>query len=369
MSSFSWKQEEEHLVQLLMPTRSCQEISEELARRHFARVAGFPCLRSEDAVRRKISREKWTAETALSYQTDNPISDTWTRIREIQNRYRKGSVLRRRGVLEEHDTKTKILSLSDIHLPLTRDDLLREVVDKESDTDVVVVNGDLMEGYIFSRFAKSKRIAALDEYHAAFELIFELSRRFPSVVLVAGNHDVRASKMLGRVGLETEASQVLRPDLLARLANGEKLDATGMLVERVPMDNVFYDPRESWYAKIGKTLFIHPHGMGSAKPGHTVSRWGERLLHRYDDDEVDSIVCGHTHQIYKGVINSRLYIEQGCMADMLSYHHAPGSPSKFNYMNGYAVIYQDSDGNTNFNMSGPVYLGECLPPKKEMSIR
>ena len=35
-------------------------------------------------------------------------------------------------------------------------------------------------------------------------------------------------------------------------------------------------------------------------------------------------------------------------------------------MNGYAVIYQDSDGNTNFNLSTPVYLGTHVPVKKEI---
>ena len=35
-------------------------------------------------------------------------------------------------------------------------------------------------------------------------------------------------------------------------------------------------------------------------------------------------------------------------------------------MNGYTVIYQDKNGNTNFNKSHVVYLGSVLPPKKEI---
>ena len=33
--------------------------------------------------------------------------------------------------------------------------------------------------------------------------------------------------------------------------------------------------------------------------------------------------------------------------------------------NGYAIIYQDADGNTCFNKSHVIYLGSQLPPKKD----
>ena len=48
------------------------------------------------------------------------------------------------------------------------------------------------------------------------------------------------------------------------------------------------------------------------------------------------------------------------MAHSLPYQFKPDLRFK-NAINGYAVIYQDSDGNTNFNDSTPVYLGTHLP--------
>lgn len=37
-------------------------------------------------------------------------------------------------------------------------------------------------------------------------------------------------------------------------------------------------------------------------------------------------------------------------------------------MNGYAVIYQDEEGNTDFSTSRPYYLGSELPAKKKIVI-
>ena len=187
-------------------------------------------------------------------------------------------------------------------------------------------------------------------------------------MLTEGNHDDRAARALKGVGMGKDASQVLRPNLLARIANGERLDATGMLVEKLDFSNVLFEQRESWYVKIGKTLFIHPSTKGSANPGFTVQKWYRKFAQRYTREEFDSIVCGHTHQIYKGIWCSTMLIEQGCLAGLLAYSWKKNAIFDGNSQNGYAVIYQDADGNTDFNLSGPIFVGEMLPPKKAAAI-
>lgn len=365
MSTHRWRAQEERLVQTLLPTNSYREISEQINRRHDKGIPGFPCERTDEAVRKKCVREEWTPESCGSSTKKDPYEERWEQLREIQEQYRNQATEKRRGLVGKENITTKILSLSDIHFPLAREDLLEQILDEHADADIVVVNGDLMEGYIFSTFAKSREIAAVDEYRAAFLFVKTLSERFSKVILVDGNHDIRAGKALQGQGFSQAASQVLRPNLLARIANGEVLDASGMLIEKLNFDNVIYEPRESWFVKVGKTLFIHPHTRGGSQPGYTVTKVGDRLIRRYEEDEVDSVVCGHTHKIYKGVLNGKLYIEQGFLAGVLAYLHAPRSDYRYNYQNGYAVIYQDANGNTDFNMSGPIYMGESLPPKKE----
>ena len=51
------------------------------------------------------------------------------------------------------------------------------------------------------------------------------------------------------------------------------------------------------------------------------------------------------------------------MAHKLPYQFKPDLRFK-NATNGYAIIYQDANGNTNFNDSTPIYLGTHLPPKR-----
>lgn len=369
MSTKKWRPEEEHLLRILMPFNSYAEIAEQISKRHEAGVPGFVSERSSESVRKKVTRDGITAESCESYNYQNKYTDRWDEIREVQEAYRERGIDRTAGVFPTSNNARKILSLSDIHFPLARVDLLEQAVQDHADADVVVINGDLLEGYMWSTFAKSKRIAAVDEYRAAFTFIEMLSQKFPDVVLVSGNHDARVSRHLKSNGFEKETSQLLRPDMMARIANGEKLDASGMLTEKLAFDNVHYDAAEAWYVRIGKTLFCHPHNRGSSKPGWTAQTLMGYFDNRYPPGEYDSIVCGHTHKIYKGVVNNKLLMEQGCMAGLMMYAHSPKMQyTASNGMNGYAVVYQDAEGNVNMNDSHVVYLGDVMPPKKELIL-
>lgn len=300
-------------------------------------------------------------------ETQKPTLDPhWKLLQDITKKHQDSFVMNAKGIMPPTQATTKILSLSDIHFPFANTAALMQAIKDHEDADIVVLNGDILEGYIFSVFDKSKSVAALDEYNAAFAFVDLLRKRFPKVVLVDGNHDVRASRAVKAAGLSSGASQVLRPNLIARIANGERLDNTGKLIEKLNFNNVFYQANESWYVKIGKTLFIHPHGGVGSTPGSTVKKQSIRFNTRYASNEIDSIVCGHTHQIYKGIINNQLLIEQGCMAGVLAYAWEPKVEYNSNGQTGYAVIYQDKDGNTDFNRSGPIYLGEAIPPKKSI---
>ena len=370
MITHKWTSQEEALCKSLLSTHTCEEISEEITKRCSTKRTGFYVPRSPNAVTRKCKREGWViAPAAKTGETDSEIPNTtsqWELIAEIAKRHRDAFVCNTRGVIPAANITTKILSLSDIHFPLAETKYLLQALEDHSDANVVVLNGDILEGYIFSTFEKNKSIAALDEYRAGFAFVEMLSKHFPKVVLVDGNHDVRAGRALKELGLSKEATQVLRPNLIARIANGERLDASGKLIEKLNFNNVFYQENESWYVRIGNTLFIHPHGNSSGGPGGMVRKHAIRFNTRYNPGEIDSIVCGHTHQIYKGIVNNQLLIEQGCLAGFLKYSWTPKAEFLSNAQNGYAVIYQDAKGNTDFNRSGPVYLGEVLPPKKSV---
>ncbi len=371
MSSYKWSPEEEHFLRMMLATGDAStKIAEQLAKFYNTGLPGFRTLRSSEAIRRKIARDNLNQDVCKAYIADkgHPTGDMWEKLAKIQEQYEEEAEYSFVGVIPSEDITTKILCLSDIHFPFTRLDLIEYALDRDGDADILVLNGDILDGYVFSTFEKHRRIAANDEYMCAFDFIDSMRKRFKKVIVVEGNHDIRVAKAVKRHGFDKEASQVLRPNLLARIANGERLNQFGVLVEKLDFDNVIFQPRESWWVQVGKTLFIHPHGKGGSKPGHTVNFWNDKFKNRFPPGTYDSIICGHTHQIYQGVYNGTLLIEQGCLAGLMSYSWASTAAYKSNGMNGYAVIYQDKDGNTCFNSSQVVYLGNSTPPKKPVVV-
>lgn len=364
--SLRWLPQEEHLLRILRNKTDINGIAAEFAKRYINKASGFRSLRSADAIRRKCERDNITPESCKSYhKDDNSYTQRLDKMRKIQDKFGELSVAHHKGLVGKNNIARKIIAISDIHIPFARIDLLELILEEHKGADAIVINGDLLDGYVFSSYEKDKVIPALIEYTLAFELVELCSKLFKNVYLVEGNHDARVSRHLKALGFRNEHTDILRPNLLARIANGEKLDSTGQLIKKLDFKNVHFQERESWYIKLGKTIFAHPWSKGSSKPGFTVDRLNTFFRARYAEDEYDSIVCGHVHKIYKGVINSKLLIEQGCLAGLLAYSHSSRLAYMDNGMNGYAIIYQDKDGNTDYNWSGPIFLGEVLPPKKD----
>jgi predicted phosphodiesterase len=355
-----WTPEEESILIDNIGELSYDQIVSLIEKKYNANVPGFPVLRTKNAIRTKVFRDK------ILELDGNPYDQTWSNIIEISKEYRSTSTHLEKGLTTSRERK--ILTFSDLHIPFFLWEEMRTALKIHSDANVVVLNGDILDAYIFSTFSKSKRIAALKEYRSAFDLVKILSDNFESVVIVSGNHDYRTSRAVQKSGLEKEASQILRPDLLARIANGEELNQHAELIKKHPFSNVFYQKQESWYVRIGKTIFCHPSGFASGYPGATVNKLLDHFNNRMDNPlDFDSIVVGHTHKVYKGVVAGKLLIEQGAMAHKLPYQFKADLKFK-NAMNGYGVIYQDSNGNTNFNDSHPIYLGSHLPVKKEIIV-
>ena len=83
-----------------------------------------------------------------------------------------------------------------------------------------------------AHFQKLKELLQSKSIKAAYDLVHWLSDNFENIIIVSGNHDSRSSKVLARSGFEKEATQVFRPDLLSRIANGEELDDLGISLQK-----------------------------------------------------------------------------------------------------------------------------------------
>jgi predicted phosphodiesterase len=362
LSFITWSPTEvDTLIKLVEEGLSTEDISAQLTKKAEENIPGYLTPRSVRAVQRK--KQKILRTKSNSPVNHNAANAQWERIKRTQKHYQTESKFDSTGVLEEPG-RVKILSLSDIHFPFAHVDFLEKAIQDNTDADILVLNGDILDGYIYSTFDKDSTVAAIDEYNCASDFIALCAATFSQVVITYGNHDARAEKALKRTGMPREAYKIFGPNLLARIANGEKLDRNGMVTERKKYDNVFFPTSEPWWVQIGKTLFIHPHNRGSGKPGHTVTSWATKFRERLTPSSFDSVVCGHTHHAFKGISNGLLLIEQGCLSDYMSYAWNPTNLYLGNAAQGYAVIYQDEDGNTDFNQSDFHYFGQLFPVDK-----
>lgn len=343
-----------------MHTAPGPRIVEILSKLHKQNPSLYPSERSSSAVRNKRRLLEEIGEI-IPPQTET-FKEGFLKIQEIQSNHYSGITNGTLNYKTENANK-KILSMSDIHFPFARVDLLQQIIDTHHDADEVVLNGDIVEGYAYSSYNKSRSVYAVDEYNCMFAFVGELLKIFPHITLVEGNHEDRLARYLSRLGVGEAQNSLFRPSIMSRIANGEELDEHGATrsIHQDYRDHITFREKERWWTKIGQTIFIHPSSKITSAPGFAVGRWHQAFSNRFPSDYYDSMVCGHTHAVYKGVIEGKLLIEEGCLSGFMDYEWSRQEVSLLKAMNGYAVIYQDEFGNTDFNKSNVFYLGYVSP--------
>jgi len=280
----------------------------------------------------------------------------WAKIEALAREFAVNPINRDRGFAKP---QRRIVSLSDIHMPFHRQDTLEQAIEEAKGADILVLNGDIFDCYGISTFKKNKKIPLIREYMIVLEFLKGLVKHFPTILLVSGNHEDRFSGTLN-TALQETCEPPVGDDLMTRLARGDIYDEEGKRIGNYTWDNVHYNQLQPWWVKVGKTIFCHPKTF-SRGPGHTIKKafdWFHQIDHV---GEWDSIVMGHTHQAAKYVYEGRLLIEQGCLTNILEYQWDNGI-RYIGQSNGYAEIFQDLQGNTNYGKSRVVYLGQQHAP-------
>ena len=251
--------------------------------------------------------------------------------------------------------RTKIVSLSDLHCPFQNDELIDSIIKEHSGAEYCVLNGDILDLYSLSSYTKTRPIVFQTEYHSALKLLIRLSEHFGTIKLVKGNHDDRSERFLTS-RLDPLTLSVTDKDIFAKLANGHIIDEQGAVVATYKFNNVTYDVSgPQWVTRVGQAVFMHPHSFSSG-PMATIVKGLEHLTNFLPYNSFDTVVMGHTHKVGKIIFKSKLLIEQGCLTKVQDYQKG-GIFQKNPSTLGYALIYQDSRGNTDFNQSNFVYCG------------
>lgn len=251
--------------------------------------------------------------------------------------------------------REKILVMSDLHFPFARMDLVNEILKEHADADKVVLTGDLFENHLISTFSKERHIPLQIEYAAVFAFVKKLSKMFPQVVLIDGNHDYgRFHRELNK--MDPTVFFLMKGSPLQYVAEGYEYDQFGNDLGVCKMDNVVHAVSEghNWWVKIGKTIFAHRLKGFNKGPMASAVKMADWFINQ--GISFQALVCGHSHRVgvipYKG----KLIIDEGALCYPLEYE-TNGSCNVTPVDLGYALIYQDRHGNVDIEQSGVRWLG------------
>lgn len=236
----------------------------------------------------------------------------------------------------------RFLHLCDLHVPFCDVAVLDEALHHALSSDIpyCVINGDFLDVYAASKFAKSKSVEIRRELQMANHILGVLSEHFEEIILIEGNHERRIRRYVAG-SIDTELQWLFRVDLLEVLA--------------AEFDNVVY-AGGSW-CKIGSVVFAHPDTY-SKIPGRTVLSIANSLRER--GEELSGVIVGHTHKVVSGTIaNGMALYEAGCACHEMDYvavGRKPISP----WTCGYGVIVLDDRGGIDVN-STRIHVASSQP--------
>ncbi len=252
---------------------------------------------------------------------------------------------------------TKVLSLTDLHIPFHFDDIVAHGITEHADADVVVLGGDLLEVYALSGWLKSQFVPFREEFAMAGKLIDKLSKAFPRVVVIRGNHEARSLRHFQSL-LDPDVLPMIEADVLASLCNGYSFDRYGQFIQKYTWDNVQYPGGPlGWFQQIGQCIFAHPSNSSGAQFATLHTAVGACNWFRNRSYDFDAVVCGHSHKMGSAVYNGKLLLEQGCCCMPLDYEGHPKLTYKSPQTFGYAVVHMDKKGRVDFNKTRNIYLG------------
>lgn len=224
------------------------------------------------------------------------------------------------------------VSFSDVHIPFEDKkvvELLFEFL-KDNKPKYVVINGDLMDCFMISKFDKSPGRGV------TLQKEFEMTRGFLSLIrkicpdaeieLIAGNHEMRLRKYLLNKAIDLYG--------LEGLTIEDQLHLKDLNIKYTDFQEGVTQFEHN-FTNVGD-LFIGHFNKTSKNAGYTA----KALL----DDLGVSFIQGHNHKF--GISTKRLLdgrqligVEQGCLCSLKSYMSNP------NWSQGFTVFYKKRSNN------------------------
>lgn len=251
--------------------------------------------------------------------------------------------------------RIRVISISDLHVPFCREDLLRAIVKEHSGAEYCVVNGDLFDNNLISTFPKKKEVPFAVEYASVMEIVINLSKHFGKVILVDGNHDAgRFSREFGK--LNNTLKFLMKVSPLQHIAAGRNFSAKGEDLGVINLPNVEYagDNGLGWFTRIGSAIFGHKTSGFKKGPMQNALMMANWFIAR--GTKFQCFVAGHSHHVGMIPYLGKIIIDQGALCLPMEYEkdgRCTMSPPDL----GYAIVDLDNRGNIDATTTGPIYLG------------
>jgi hypothetical protein len=255
--------------------------------------------------------------------------------------------------------RVTIISASDFHTPFHSKPALHALLQEADRVDMLVIPGDFLTSWSWSRWPKSKKeTEPVEEFREGQAVLSTLAEAFKKVVLFGGNHCARPRKYL---------SERLPPEVMSYLEitapgslNPLQLMASSLsnveIVQPVVKDHAQF----SFLWQRGDCVFSHAEKY-SIIPGKAASGPVLHWLKSFAEPlgivtGVRALVQAHTHQISSAIADyGVLAIESGCMCDLESYVGDPKIMSPRPPAIGWTVVVQDN-GRTDWRETRPIPL-------------
>lgn len=284
---------------------------------------------------------------------------TWGDIKELvlcfynvklSDNYRKYYYFRKEKENYSFNNCTRILCVSDIHIPFN---LPANVFSKyKNKVDTLVINGDLMDCYSLSKFPKMYRKPLIDELIKAREYVIDLVNciKPKKVIAITGNHEIRLGRLItDKIG--TDLMDLMPTDAMAFLFDTgfnaydhqhKTKTVYEPLVKVFSKENIETIYANNFWYKEGQTVFVHPLAFRNNPLSTAVKAYeyfqGKRI-------DFDTVVMSHTHHVgYSRYGEYHLY-ENGCCANLKDMNYMDMKLPKTGQSNGYLYLVQDEKGN------------------------
>lgn len=262
----------------------------------------------------------------------------------------------------------RILVLSDLHIPFTDMSWAHKLIDLE-DPDTIVFLGDSIDLHMLSNFDKYKIVDINQEIAIYRDLIDHASRKVGNrgkVYILRGNHEFRWNRYFAD-RVDPALMSLIPVDVNSVIVNNVRsIDGR---ISMSPLWNNVEDIRDSepFWIKIGKAVFIHPSSFKSTPMG-TACAQVSSFLHERNQEDVELVIVGHTHQTGEVQFQNKLFWEIGCLCRPMDYEKQGKCTFKSQKL-GYAMVCLDAQGRVVERESRKINLGSIFPKKKELPFK